>query len=73
MVKLTLRQAEVIVNLAKTNMSARAAAHRMFVHPQTIYYNIRQILKKTGKNPANFYDLHDLLPIAEAVLKEGCS
>lgn len=71
--KLTLRQAEVIVSLAKTNINALAAARRMFVHPQTIYYNIHQIRKKTGLNPTNFYDLCKLLPAAEVVLKEGCS
>lgn len=52
-------------------MNARAAARRMFVHPQTIYYNIHQIRKKTGLNPTDFYDLGKLLPMAEAVLKEG--
>jgi DNA-binding PucR family transcriptional regulator len=65
----TTRQAEVIVNLANSRMSARAAARRMFVHPQTIYYNIKQIRKKTGLDPTNFHDLCRLLPAAESVLK----
>lgn len=65
---MTLRQAETIVNLAKNNMNARATARTMFVHHQTVVYNIKMIRRNTGLNPMDFYDLQKLLPMAEEVL-----
>jgi len=65
---MTLRQAETIVSLAKNNMNARAAARTMFVHHQTVVYNIKMIRRNTGLNPMDFYDLQKLLPMAEEVL-----
>ena len=67
---MTIRQAEVIVGLAKNNMNALATARAMFVHPNTIHYNVRMIHRNTGKNPLDFYDLCELLPEARAVLGE---
>lgn len=68
---MTLRQAETIVNLAKNNMNARATARSMFVHYQTVIYNIKMIRRNTGLNPLNFSDLNELLPQAEEVLKNA--
>ena len=65
---MTLRQAETIVSLAKNNMNARATARAMFVHYQTVIYNIRMIRRNTGLNPLDFYELSQLLPQAEEVL-----
>ena len=65
---MTLRQAETIVSLAKNNMNARATARTMFVHHQTVIYNIKMIRRNTGLNPLDFYDLQKLLPMAEEVL-----
>jgi DNA-binding PucR family transcriptional regulator len=67
---MTLRQAEVIVSLAKNNLNARAVARSMFLHYQTVYYNIRMIQRNTGLNPLDFYDLCKLLPEAHEVLKQ---
>lgn len=68
---MTLRQAETIVSLAKNNMNARATARSMFVHYQTVIYNIKMIRRNTGLNPLDFYDLYKLLPMAEEVLDNG--
>ena len=68
---MTLRQAETIVNLAKNNLNARATARAMFVHYQTVIYNIRMIRRNTGLNPLDFYELSQLLPQAEEVLKNA--
>lgn len=68
--KLTKTQAEVILNLAKNNINAAATAREMFMHRNTVDYHIRMIYRNTGKNPLNFYDLLDLLPMAQKVLGE---
>lgn len=67
--KLTQTQAEVVVKLAKNSMNAAAAAREMFMHRNTVDYHIRMIYRNIGKNPLDFYDLCELLPIAEEVLK----
>jgi sugar diacid utilization regulator len=66
---MTLRQAEVIVSLANNNLNARAVARSIFVHYQTVYYNVRMIQRNTGLNPLDFYDLCKLLPEAQEVIK----
>ena len=66
---MTLRQAETIVSLAKNNMNARATARAMFVHYQTVVYNIKMIRKNTGLDPLNFYDLQKLLSTANSILE----
>ena len=66
---MTLRQAETIISLARNNMNARATARTMFVHHQTVIYNIKMIRRNTGLNPLDFYDLQKLIPMAEEVLK----
>lgn len=69
---MTVRQAEVIVSLAENSLNARAVARAMFIHYQTVYYNIHMIRKNTGLNPMNYYDLCILLPQAREVLeREG--
>ena len=65
---MTLRQAETIISLAKNNMNARATARSMFVHYQTVIYNIKMIHRNTGLNPLNFDDLNKLLLMAKEVL-----
>lgn len=68
---MTLRQAEVIVSLADNNLNARAAARAMYVHHQTVLYNIRMIQKNTGLNPTNYHDMGKLLPQAREIIAAG--
>ena len=67
---MTLRQAEVIISLADNNLNAKAVARAMFLHYQTVLYNIRMIARNTGLDPMNYYDLCKLLPWAKAVLEQ---
>ena len=66
----TKTQAEVIVKLAKNNINAAATARDMFMHRNTVDYHIRMIYRNTGKNPLSFYDLLELLPMAQKTLME---
>ena len=68
---ITRTQAEVIVKLARNNINAAATAREMFMHRNTVDYHIRMIYRNTGKNPLNFYDLLELLPIAQETLGEA--
>lgn len=66
---MTIRQAEVIISLAKNNMNMRAAAREMFVHYHTVIYNVKMIRRNTGLNPLDFCDLAELLRMANATLE----
>lgn len=68
--ELTKTQAEVIVKMTRNNINAAATARDMFMHRNTIDYHIRMIYRNTGKNPLNFYDLMELLPMAQRILGE---
>ena len=68
---ITRTQAEVIVKLARNNINAAATAREMFMHRNTVDYHIRMIYRNTGKNPLSFYDLLELLPIAQETLGEA--
>lgn len=61
--------AEVIVLLADCGLNVSEAARKLHYHRNTIDYRIRKIHEVTGKDPLNFYDLCDLLPIAKIVLE----
>lgn len=62
-------QAEIILALAEHNMRVATVARAMMIHRNNIEYHVRVITKNTGKNPLNFYDLHELVPMAEEVLR----
>lgn len=65
---MTEKQAKVIIALADNNMNVQATADSLFYHRNTISYRLVGIYAQTGKNPLNFYDLCELLPIARAVV-----
>ena len=67
---MTPTQAEIIIRLAENGINVAATARSMFMHRNNIDYHVRMIHRNTGKNPLNFYDLYELLSIAEEVLRE---
>ena len=64
---LDIRKKEVILAMAELNMNESEVARKMHVHRNTVVYQCEQILKKTGLNPSNFYDLVKLVEM----VKEG--
>lgn len=66
---MTITQAEVIKKLAENNMNAAATARAMFMHRNSVDYNIRMIHRNTGLNPLDFYDLCELLDKAKNTLE----
>lgn len=66
--KITPTQALIIVTLADNNLNVLATARRLFMHRNNVNYHIEMIHRKTRKNPLKFYELLDLLPMAEKIL-----
>lgn len=66
---MTEGMAEIIVALAECGMNVSEVSRRLFYHRNTVGYRIHKIHKQTGKDPLNFYDLCELLPIAKAILQ----
>lgn len=69
---MTIQQAEIIIAYADNSMSRTATAKSLFHAKSTIDYQMQKIRENTGKDPKNFYDLCDLLPIARAVVSGKC-
>ena len=66
---MTNMDAEIILALADNNMNVSEASRKIFVHRNTLNYHFKKILKETGLNPCNFYDLSALVPIARNVFE----
>lgn len=62
------KQARAVIALADNNMNVQATADQLYYHRNTVIYHLSRVYEQTGKNPMNFYDLCELLPIARAVV-----
>ena len=62
--KLTERQCEVIAALAFSGMREAAAGRKLGCSRGNICNQMRKIREKTGKDPRDFFDLHDLYEMA---------
>ena len=65
-----LLQARIILSLADNNMNAADVAKDLSLHRNTVHYHIRRIKKTTGKDPRHFYELAELIPMAEKIIEE---
>ena len=68
-IKPKLSQVEMLMiqALADNNMNVSAAARQLFREDSGLTYRYKQIHKRTGLNPLNFYDLHELLDEGEVI------
>jgi hypothetical protein len=60
---------ETIRAFAEANLNVRAAAERLWVHPNTVQYRLKRIEERTGRNPRNISDLLQVL--VAATLDDG--
>ena len=67
---LTEIRVKIILALADNSMQISEAARKLYMHRNTVIYNIGRIRDITGKDPMNFYDLHDLVMLVQAERKE---
>ena len=63
---MTDTQKEIIRVFAESGMNRTEASRRLFRHYNTVYYQLIRIKEKTGLNPWDFFDLHELLRMAGA-------
>jgi len=52
---------DTIRAFADTDLSLRAAAQRLHIHPNTAHYRLKRIEQRTGRNPRRIADLIELL------------
>lgn len=57
---LTDKQREVVHAIAFANMNIAEAARMLGCHRNTMPWHIEKIKEKTGLNPLDFFDLHEL-------------
>lgn len=57
---LSALRCKIILSLAHNNMNVSETARQLYLHRNTLAYNIERIHKLTGYNPLNFWDLHEL-------------
>lgn len=52
---------EIVLALADHNMNESSVSRALFMHRNTVIYHIGKVKKKTGLDPAKFYDLCKLV------------
>lgn len=61
MVNLSDRDKQIINSLAKNNMNVSEVSRELFMHRNTVVYNLERIKRLTGLNPTSFFDLVELV------------
>ena len=64
-------QAKIILLYAKENMNLSEVARQAHYHRNTLEFHLGRICDITGLDPKNFYDLVELVGMANEILKEG--
>lgn len=54
----------LIRSMAKNDMNSSRVSREIYMHRNTVCYHLDAIEKKTGLSPRKFYDLIELLEIA---------
>ncbi len=67
---MTKQESRIIVELAHHQLSALRVAKSMNYHRNTIYYHVRNIKKKTGLDPYDFFDMQILYPCAKEAVQD---
>lgn len=63
--------AHIVVAMANHNMNVTNVARAIFVHRNTVLYHLDKVKRKTGLDPRRFYDLVELVKMAQKVLENG--
>lgn len=58
---LTEREKQIILTVAECDIILTAAAKKLYVHRNTLIFQLDKIQVKTGLDPRNFYDLVKLV------------
>ena len=63
--------AHIVVAMANHNMNVTDVARAIFAHRNTVLYHLNKVKQETGLDPRRFYDLVELVKIAQEVLESG--
>lgn len=61
--------AHIVVAMANHNMNVTDVAHAIFAHRNTVLYHLNKVKQQTGLDPRRFYDLVELVKMAQEVLE----
>lgn len=68
--ELSNERCKIIIALANSRMNIAEVARQLYMHRNTVAYNLERIKQITGKDPLNFYDLYCLVMLAKEELAE---
>jgi sugar diacid utilization regulator len=57
--------------MANHNMNVTDVARAIFAHRNTVLYHLNKVQQQTGLAPRRFYDLVELVKMAQEVLESG--
>lgn len=63
--------AHIVVAMANHNMNATDVARAIFSHRNKVLYHLDKVKQQTGLDPRRFYDLVELVKMAQEVLENG--
>ncbi len=63
--------AHIVVAMANHNMNVTNVARAIFMHRNTVTYHLDKVKRQTGLDPRRFYDLVELVKMAQEVLENG--
>lgn len=63
--------AHIVIAMANHNMNVTDVARAIFAHRNTVLYHLDKVKRQTGLDPRRFYDLVELVRMAQEVLESG--
>ena len=63
--------AHIVIAMANHNMNVTDVARAIFAHRNTVLYHLNKVKQQTGLDPRQFYDLVELVRMAQEVLESG--
>lgn len=63
--------AHIVIAMANHNMNVTDVTRAIFAHRNTVLYHLNKVKQQTGLDPRRFYDLVELVRMAQEVLESG--
>lgn len=63
--------AHIVMAMANHNVNVTDVARAIFTHRNTVLYHLNKVKRQTGLDPRRFYDLVELVRMAQEVLENG--
>lgn len=63
--------AHIVIAMVNHNMNITDVARAIFAHRNTVLYHLDKVKRQSGLDPRRFYDLVELVKMAQEVLENG--